>query len=472
MIDANAFYLPGFSEKELGRPAPLHYGDAERQVVLGTPVATPELVSKAIGRVKASRDAYLAEVPIEHIIDVIDATVGCWLDPAYHLRKIAEELLPAITGYSRPMVSMGIEEMLKPYRRDGLLQLLEGELGDPLVLDEFRSRGKGATMCRAYGPRLVAHVFSGNIPVLPIEGLVHALSLKSASFGKLASGEPLFPVLFARSLAEQDSRLAECIALLWWKGGSEGMEQVLFGAAGAVVAYGSKESVEAVRCRVPRRTKFLGYGHRLSLAAVGREALTKQNARAIAAGAALDVSFFDQQGCVSPHVVYVERGCEAAPAEFAALLAKEMDAVDSRLPRGRISPEEAAQIQQFRGANEFREMTGQGGMVYSSEGSTAWTVVFEDSPEFAPSCLNRVVRVKPLDDLMELLRLLEPVKEYLQTIGIAASEERTKALAEGLGRLGASRICTIGRMQYPPASWHHDGRPNLSELVRWVDLEG
>ena len=29
----------------------------------------------------------------------------------------------------------------------------------------------------------------------------------------------------------------------------------------------------------------------------------------------------------------------------------------------------------------------------------------------------------------------------------------------------------VGRMQQPPAAWHHGGLPRLGALLRWVDLE-
>jgi hypothetical protein len=37
--------------------------------------------------------------------------------------------------------------------------------------------------------------------------------------------------------------------------------------------------------------------------------------------------------------------------------------------------------------------------------------------------------------------------------------------------LGVSRFCPAGRMQYPPLTWHHEGRPVLADLVTWIDAE-
>ena len=44
-------------------------------------------------------------------------------------------------------------------------------------------------------------------------------------------------------------------------------------------------------------------------------------------------------------------------------------------------------------------------------------------------------------------------------------------LAESLGRAGVTRICALGAMTAPEAGWHHDGRFNLLDLVRVVEIE-
>jgi hypothetical protein len=48
--------------------------------------------------------------------------------------------------------------------------------------------------------------------------------------------------------------------------------------------------------------------------------------------------------------------------------------------------------------------------------------------------------------------------------------ERALSFASDLARMGVHRVCPIGQMQRPPLSWHHDGRPNLADLVNWTDL--
>jgi hypothetical protein len=50
-------------------------------------------------------------------------------------------------------------------------------------------------------------------------------------------------------------------------------------------------------------------------------------------------------------------------------------------------------------------------------------------------------------------------------------EHKLEELATQLARWGATRVCPLGRMQNPPLTWRHDGRPALGDLVLWTDFE-
>ena len=91
--------------------------------------------------------------------------------------------------------------------------------------------------------------------------------------------------------------------------------------AETVLAYGGNAALREVRDQVPVTTRFLGYGHKLGIAMVGRAALDMQRGPTTARLAAHDMVRFEQQGCYSPHVVYVERGGAVTPRQFAQHLA-------------------------------------------------------------------------------------------------------------------------------------------------------
>ena len=94
------------------------------------------------------------------------------------------------------------------------------------------------------------------------------------------------------------------------------------------VAWGGREAVEAI-INLPRRfgTEDIVFGPKLSFAAIGRERLADvETANRVAGQLAADASAFDQQGCNSPHTVFVvERGGVVSPVEFAKLVSNAME---------------------------------------------------------------------------------------------------------------------------------------------------
>ena len=53
----------------------------------------------------------------------------------------------------------------------------------------------------------------------------------------------------------------------------------------------------------------------------------------------------------------------------------------------------------------------------------------------------------------------------------AAPKARQPELALQLAHWGVTRVCPVGRMQDPPLTWRHDGRPALGDLITWTDWE-
>ena len=120
-------------------------------------------------------------------------------------------------------------------------------------------------------------------------------------------------------------------------------------------------------------------------------------------------------------------------------------------------------------SSEFSEFSET--QLWCSEGSTAWTVIYEDDPRFHRSCLNRFVYVKRAADLADALHHAELVRGQVSTVGLAGAGDRARDLAAQLARWGVTRVCPLGRMQRPPLGWRHDGRPALADLLTWTDWE-
>lgn len=437
-------------------------------------VVTPALVREACRTLKRNREQYLARRGTAQLIHVLAAVGADWLRPDDPFRRLALERAGE-TGFSAATLARGLDAFFRELTADNLGALVAAELGHAARLDGFCADAQEQRQSRmglALGPELIAHVAAGNLPSPALHSLALGILTRSAQFMKCGGGGALLPRLFAHSLYERDPKLGACLELAAWPGGSEALESELFAEADLVTATGADETLAAIRRRLPAGARFLGHGHRVSFAFIAAEVLTGFNVPRLVTRAAADVTAWDQLGCLSPHVIYVGQGGAASAERFAGLLAAELAAREQHEPRGPLPAEAAAQIAARRGLYELRAAAGSGATrQWCSEGSTAWTVVFEEDPRFQESCLNRFIYVKPVAGLADLLAAADPVRRQVSTVGVAVPEHTLGAVAAELARWGAARVCPLGRMQEPPLGWRQDGRPSLADLVTWADLE-
>ena len=430
---------------------------------------SPAMVTEACQTLKRNREHYLAHRTTHQLIDVLVEVAKGWLQMDNRFRKLALASGPAVTGFSQATLASGLDKFFRQFTPENFSNLLEPELGgcDAIV-------AKGATGRRRHlwrGPEMLVHIAAGNIPNPTLISIVLGLLAQSAQFVKCASGSAFLPRLFAHSLYDADPKLGACLEIGEWRGGNAELESALFAEADCVTATGSDETLTAIRQRLPVGTRFLGYGHRVSFGFVARGVLAGPHSHPVAVQAADDVVAWNQLGCLSPHVIYVQSPGETLPEKFAELLADELEQREQTEPRGELAVEHAAAIAARRGIYEVRAAHSPDTLMWRSKNSTAWTVVFEADARFQTSCLNRFVYVKGVKDLPEMLQNVDAVRGKVSTVGIAAPEDQMEEVAMQLARWGVTRVCPLGQMQNPPLTWRHDGRPALGDLVTWTDLE-
>ncbi|HYE40277.1 MAG TPA: acyl-CoA reductase, partial [Ramlibacter sp.] len=464
-----AGHLPGLRDDEVAWHV-LSFGSGAQAVAVRVPVLSSEQLRSTARQVRAAAQRHLEPLPVSRIIDILDAAVARLLDPQDPFRREAERLLPAISGFDAEMVKLGLDAFLQSFRAPQLHRFVAEDFANPKVLDEFQPAVKGGAV-RAFGPGLLLHNWAGNVPALPLWSLACGLLVKAGTVGKLPSAEPVFASLFARLLAEVHPPLGECLAIVWWKGGDASSAQAAIGEADAVLAYGGTAAIEELRSLAPATKRFLAHGHKLGFGLVARAALDAQRAPATARLAARDIVRYEQQGCYSPHQFFVERGARVAPRDFAQYLAAELGSLQRRFPRRGLALDEAAEVATWRQSRELLALSGDGAELLGPA-DAAWSVAYADTPQpLAPTGGGRSILVCAVDHLDEVVPLVAPHAAFLQTAGIAAEPRELYRLAERLGSAGVTRIAALGAMTSPEAGWHHDGRFNLADLVRMVEIE-
>jgi hypothetical protein len=428
--------------------------------------ATPEWIAELARRLRGAGEA-LRGMRAASIAAALGRVGERFLDPDDPLRVRALELLPGNAGLSPAMTRAVLDGMAADWTRSRLAELLRTEMGDPTVLDRFVATRHGRVL--AVGPELCVQVVSGSVPGVGVTALLRSLLVKAPTLLKPGRGDAVLPVLLARALAEEAPEIANAAAVVYWPGGREALEVAAMAEADVVVAYGGDEALRDLRARAPVTARFVAYADRVGVGLVCREALDAERLNRTASEVAGAVAFFDQRGCVSPHLVFVEEGGAVAPEAFARRLAEALAQVEDELPGGTMDPAEAAALHQIRGTAELMAASGSGAAVHHG-GQATWTVVFDPGSELDDACVGRVVRVRPVSDAYEVADRLAPLRGRLQTAGVAGCEERLEALAESLARAGVSRVTSYSGVAFPPPWWHHDGRGPLDVLTRRTDL--
>ena len=472
VIEAAGYYLPQGFEKHVKAFTTEVYQDREIAVHLKVPSVSGAIVEVLADYLKKEREKYLAHQPIERIIDVLDEASRRWLDKSYPFRELALKTIPVITGFSREVVEASIDAEMESSLREDIWQALRSEIKNPLYLDDFQYSPELDGYCRAFGPTLIVSFFSENIPGLPHLLFMRSALVKAACLGKVAAGEPTFAPLYLRTIEEIDPGMANCMAVLYWRGGEEEIEEAAFNQADAAILFGGIEACNSLIKRIPRRIRVLVHGHKLGFGVIGRKRLRHQGLEDLAAAVAYDCSMFDQRACLAPHGYYLEEGGEVSPQEFAQALSAAMAGINEKTPRGKISPGEAATINQLRGKYEFKELRGDDVLLVASPHGTNWTVIYERDPGiFRPSPLNRALWIWGVDDIFRILPIIKSLSPFLQNAAVAIGDEREKEFISRLGELGVTRITSPGKMPLPSMMWHHDGISPLASLLRWCDVE-
>ena len=439
-------------------------------------VLSPLMVAEACQALKRNREQYLVRRTTEQQITLLSGLAEEWKDPGSPFRQFALAQGPAETGFSRGTIERGLDGFFRQLTRENLQALLMQDLGEARRLDDLVAVASGhslQTAALATAPEFLVHITAGNLPNPTLMSMVLGVLTRSAQFVKCASGSSFLPRLFAHSLYESDPKLGACLEIANWRGGSVALENELYAAADCVTATGSNETLAAIRAQLPRRVRFLGYGHRVSFGYITSESLPSGfRAKQVAARAADDVVAWNQLGCLSPHVIYVQNGGVVTAEGFAELLAAVLAQREASEPRGELPVEAAAAIAARRGIYEVRAAHAPGDTRHwCSPDSTAWTVIYESDPRFQLSCLNRFVYVKSVPDLKTLLESVDSIRGQVSTVGVAMGGETAPEIARQLARWGVLRICPLGQMQNPPLTWRHDGRPALGDLITWSDWE-
>ena len=176
-------------------------------------------------------------------------------------------------------------------------------------------------------------VLSANVFVAPVRALACALARSPRVFVKPSRREPhlvtalleLVPDLAVTTVSRQEALMFR----------------------GEAHVYGRAETIDAYRASLPETSVLTSHGPGFGVAYVSEA----DDLEASAGKVADDVIVFDQRGCLSPRMTFVE-GPNDRAHDFGRVLLSKLEARSKSVPRGLLSPDEQDEALSFARTTE------------------------------------------------------------------------------------------------------------------------
>ncbi|MCK5248641.1 MAG: hypothetical protein KAJ98_01660, partial [Spirochaetaceae bacterium] len=430
----------------------------------GTAVRFPTLEISDAGEL-FSAEKELTKLSTGEILDFLSAVGKLWSDPGYVRYQDSLELMKRITDFSEEELVLDFSYIPALLERGGYLEeMLRAEFGDPGVLDQWTLRG-GCEVKAIPRGRLL-HVLAGNVPGVELISLARGLMTKNANVLKMARGNPITPVALVSSFADidPDHPITRSTSVIYWERGSAA-ETEIFRGVQSVCVWGGFDAVNASWSHARPGLEILDYGPKRSMVFIGASTMSSGDSLTVAAAAlASDTVIHDQQACHSPQVVFVEGG-EAARGRaelFASALGRALDEAGKSLPRGEDTIDRKAQVGHMRNMAELM------GEEVFHPGSTAWTlIVTNDFTRTATNPLGRTLWILPVDSVSEAVNHADSWT-MVAAFSLRADLE---AHRDFLAARGVDRLTILGNMGLLPPGTPHEGRYDLTRMVKFVSAD-
>jgi hypothetical protein len=215
-------------------------------------------------------------------------------------------------------------------------------------------------------------------------------------------------------------------------------------AADRIDVYGRDETIAHIRGLARPGAAVRGHGAGLGIAFVARAhgGGLETSADALAA----DVIPFDQRGCLSPRIAFVE-GTEERSEAFAVELHEALGRRGAGVPRGTLSPDERVEAARWRETLAFagRVWIGVDHVVGRIERGVP-------AAHLAVPPAGRHVLVVPVESAIEARDLVAPIARFVVNVGLDAPEAPCAVVPPH------ARVAPLGAMQRPPLDGPVDRR--------------
>jgi hypothetical protein len=298
--------------------------------------------------------------------------------------------------------------------------------------------------------------------------------------------EPIFSALALSAIEMVDPALLNTTMVTVWDHGNRGLQEDLIATADLVIAAASDETIGELGTivrRVSKRTKrirFHRHGHKVSFSTIGRACLEMgrqvpgseiELIDAVAYLAAIDVALWNQQGCLSSRVHFVEEtrlsGTHSAE-DYGRAVVQSLRELNQTMPKANTRRRQIHNL-----FDQYQAVAASNPLQVLSEYDDDFLVILdrrdlsgEQFRELVNGCQGRTVAIVPVTDLMEVPHcyLKHVGRQHLQSMSVAVGDPDTTETdaellqyAEALGAMGIASIRTVGRGAFPQLAYSWDG---------------
>lgn len=379
------------------------------------------------------------------------------LDEAEYIRAMSE------LGIDESLSKIYIDEFRQAFSEESLRYRMRAELGDTFLEPvTFNPPNKDFTVTNQILPLgVLLHIAAGNADGLPAFSVLEGLLAGNINILKLPAEEGGISVRLLLELIKAEPELAEYIYVFDYSSKDIEHMEKLISAADAVVVWGGKEAVAAIRRLVPANIRLIEWGHKVSFAYVTEEGITAKGLE----GLAKNIAQTGQLLCSSLQGIFLDTDDIDQVYEFCNRFLPVLNNTIAQHPM-KTGIGIKSQIALRLYAEELEGIYKKSRIF---KGSNCSLIAYPDKTiDTSIQFGNPWVRALPRSDI---LASLLPYKNYLQTVGLLCSASELQLLTDILFKTGVVRVCKGENMSVGYSGEPHDGEYPLRRYTKIVSVD-
>lgn len=429
---------------------------------------------KALGIEAQKRREKIFSINRDYIVSLLAKVGHKFSDRNSPFYKAAYSHLKETVSFSQPMIEETLRIIPALLSKNEISKRMSLEMFFPYAIDLPMERHGYDGLIRALPKGVALHIGAGNVFLGILDSLLLGMVTKNVNIVKLSSSGSNFLNIFASALKEADEKklIYDSFAILNWGGGKKELEKEIVSKSNIVFVWGGAEAVESYKKISPPGVKVESFGPKTSFGLLFESQLEKEGYEKTAEKIVKDCAMWDQSACSNMHTLYLlsSKSKEKKAEKLLEAIKKAFEDFQKRLPQGRLTPDEEAEITKYRQLARVDKALKKADY-RDSFPTSHWTVILEKDPSYRISPLNRVLFLKIAPDLDSVKKELIPYRGYLQTVGIGGNIVEKKAVVEKFFDLDLARFVSLGNMLEGKTGSPHDGVFPMMNMVNWVAIE-